>query len=63
MLLAGLAESKSAARRAVTEGGVYLNNRKVSDAEATLQTADLLHGRWVVLRRGKRSVMGARVGP
>jgi tyrosyl-tRNA synthetase len=63
LLLAGLAESKSAARRAVTEGGVYINNRKITDAEATLETADLLHGRWVVVRRGKRSVVGARVEP
>jgi tyrosyl-tRNA synthetase len=63
LLSAGLAESKSAARRAVAEGGVYLNNHKVSDPDATLETADLLHGRWVVVRRGKRSVMGARVEP
>jgi tyrosyl-tRNA synthetase len=55
-----LVDSRSAARRAVVEGGVYVNNTKVTDPDATLQTADLLHGRWVVIRRGKRSVMGAR---
>jgi tyrosyl-tRNA synthetase len=55
-----LVDSKSAARRAVVEGGVYINNTKVTDPDAALQTADLLHGRWVVIRRGKRSVVGAR---
>jgi tyrosyl-tRNA synthetase len=55
-----LVDSKSAARRAVVEGGVYINNTKVTDPDAALQAADLLHGRWVVVRRGKRSVVGAR---
>jgi tyrosyl-tRNA synthetase len=55
-----LVDSRSAARRAVVEGGVYINNTKVTDPDATLQTTDLLHGRWVVIRRGKRSVVGAR---
>jgi tyrosyl-tRNA synthetase len=55
-----LVDSRSAARRAVVEGGVYINNKKVTDPDAALETADLLHGRWVVIRRGKRSVVGAR---
>jgi tyrosyl-tRNA synthetase len=63
LLGTGLVDSKSAARRAVVEGGVYLNNRKLTDPDASVEAADLLHGRWVVVRRGKRSVMGARVGP
>jgi tyrosyl-tRNA synthetase len=58
---AGLVDSKSAARRAVAEGGAYVNNRKVASAEATIDPADLLHGRWVVLRRGKRSVAGIEI--
>jgi tyrosyl-tRNA synthetase len=62
LLATGLVDSKSAARRAVVEGGVYLNNRKLTDPEAAVEGSDLLHGRWVVVRRGKRSVMGARVG-
>jgi tyrosyl-tRNA synthetase len=57
----GLVESKSAARRAVKEGGAYLNNVKVTD-EAYAPTADdLLHGRFLVLRRGKRSVGGVEL--
>jgi tyrosyl-tRNA synthetase len=62
LLATGLVHSRSAARRAVVEGGVYLNNRKLNDPDASVQAAELLHGRWVVVRRGKRSVMGARVG-
>jgi tyrosyl-tRNA synthetase len=55
-----LVDSRSAARRAIVEGGVYVNNKKVTDPDAALQAADLLHGQWVVIRRGKRSVVGAR---
>jgi tyrosyl-tRNA synthetase len=52
----GLSPSRSAARRAVAEGGAYVNNARVGDAEARPAEADLLHGRWLVLRRGKRSL-------
>ncbi|SDL71007.1 tyrosine--tRNA ligase [Nonomuraea jiangxiensis] len=58
----GLVESKSAARRAVKEGGAYLNNVKITD-EAYVPTADdLLAGRFMVLRRGKKSIGGVEVG-
>jgi tyrosyl-tRNA synthetase len=46
--------SKSAARRAIAEGGAYLNNRKVTDVGAVPQPDDLLHGRYLILRVGKR---------
>ncbi|TDU03518.1 tyrosyl-tRNA synthetase [Streptomyces sp. 846.5] len=59
----GLVPSKSAARRAVKEGGAYLNNAKVTDEEAVPTTADLLHGRWLVLRRGKRSLAAVELVP
>ncbi|WP_033821054.1 tyrosine--tRNA ligase [Kitasatospora sp. MBT63] len=52
----GLAPSRSAARRTIKEGGAYLNNAKVTDEEATTAASDLLHGRWLVLRRGKRNL-------
>lgn len=52
----GVVSSKSAARRAIAEGGAYLNNQKVTDVEARLSNDDLLAGRWVLLRRGKRTV-------
>jgi tyrosyl-tRNA synthetase len=59
----GLVPSKSAARRAVKEGGAYLNNAKVTDEEAAPSTADLLHGRWLLLRRGKRSLAAVELVP
>ncbi len=57
----GITASKSAARRAIAEGGAYLNNRKVLAEEAEPARADLLHGRFLVLRRGKRTVGGVEV--
>lgn len=55
---AGLVESKGAARRAIKEGGAYLNNERVTDSTARPTTDALIHGRWLVLRRGKRTVGG-----
>jgi tyrosyl-tRNA synthetase len=57
----GLTPSKSAARRAVAEGGAYVNNERVGDPEGRPADADLLHGRWLVLRRGKRSLAAAEL--
>ncbi|HTR68933.1 MAG TPA: tyrosine--tRNA ligase [Mycobacteriales bacterium] len=54
----GLCPSRSAARRAIEEGGAYLNNVRVSDVDAVPSPADLLPGGWLVLRRGKRSLAG-----
>jgi tyrosyl-tRNA synthetase len=61
MAAAGIAPSKSAARRAIAEGGAYLNNVKVTEPDAVPQASDLLQGRFLVLRRGKRTVGGAEV--
>ncbi|TMB57910.1 MAG: tyrosine--tRNA ligase [Chloroflexi bacterium] len=58
---AGLAESRSAARRTIAEGGLYLNNRRVADPNAIPDAADLLGGRWLVLRRGKRTLAALEV--
>jgi tyrosyl-tRNA synthetase len=52
----GVVTSKSAARRAIVEGGAYLNNIKVTDPDARLSSEQLLHGRFVVARRGKKTV-------
>lgn len=52
----GLVPSKSAARRAVKEGGAYVNNVKVGSEDAVAEAGELLHGRWLVLRRGKKSL-------
>jgi tyrosyl-tRNA synthetase len=53
--------SKSAARRAITEGGAYLNNQKVTSADAVPGPEDLLHGRYLILRVGKRTIGVAEV--
>ncbi len=50
----GLAASRGDARRLIAEGGAYLNNRKLGDPATQPAAADLLHGRWLILRRGKR---------
>jgi tyrosyl-tRNA synthetase len=51
---AGLAASKSEARRITEQGGAYLNNRRVDDLQARVTPAHLLAGRVVVLRAGKK---------
>jgi tyrosyl-tRNA synthetase len=57
----GVVPSKSAARRAITEGGAYVNNERVTDPDARLAEYDLLHGRYVIVRRGKRTVGAVRI--
>jgi len=61
MALTGIVASKSAARRAIAEGGAYLNNTKVTEQDAVPSRADLLHGRYLILRRGKRTVGAAEI--
>jgi tyrosyl-tRNA synthetase len=53
----GLEPSKSAARRRVQERGLYVNNSPVDDVERRVTGADLLHDRWVVLRKGKHQYL------
>ncbi|HZL81101.1 MAG TPA: tyrosine--tRNA ligase [Demequina sp.] len=60
---AGVTDSKSAARRAIQEGGAYVNNVKVADADAALDPADALAGGWFVLRRGKKTIGLVRTSP
>ncbi|MBE9375417.1 tyrosine--tRNA ligase [Saccharopolyspora sp. HNM0983] len=57
----GLATGRSAARRTVNEGGAYVNNAKIPGEDWTPSADDLLHGRWLVLRRGKRHTAGVEV--
>jgi tyrosyl-tRNA synthetase len=60
--LTGLVSSLSEARRTVKEGGAYLNNERVTDADAVPADHDWLAGGWLVLRRGKRAIAGVRRG-
>ncbi len=52
----GLVASISAGRRAIAEGGVYVNNVKVTDEASALN--ETLHGKYAVLRRGKKTLAG-----
>ena len=56
LVATGLAQSRGDARRAVEGGGAYVNNRRVSDPGYVPTATDLLHGRWLLLRRGKRQL-------
>ncbi|MGY1917263.1 tyrosine--tRNA ligase [Blastococcus sp. SYSU DS0973] len=58
----GLVASLSEARRTVKEGGAYLNNERVTDAEAVPAEDAWLAGGWLVLRRGRRAIAGVRRG-
>ncbi len=58
----GLARSKGEARRTITEGGAYVNNQRVTDAEHVPGEDDLLAGGWLVLRRGKKNLAGVELG-
>jgi tyrosyl-tRNA synthetase len=51
----GFLKSKGEARRAIQEGGIYLNNQRVSDPAQSLALSDLLDGRFAVLRRGRKN--------
>ena len=63
LVAAGLSASKGAARRTIAEGGVSVNNVKIVADDWAPQPSDFLHGRWLVLRRGKRNIAGIeRVG-
>lgn len=58
---AGLVSSLNEARRAIGEGGAYVNNVRVSDVDATVAPDAWLHGRFLVLRRGKRTFAGVEL--
>jgi len=57
----GVVESKSAARRIVKEGGAYLNNKKVESEDFTPSKTDLLQGKYLLLRKGKRDLAAVEV--
>lgn len=61
LVASGLAKSKGEARRTIKEGGAYANNERITDEEWVPANSDLLHGKWLVLRRGKKNFAGVRV--
>ena len=67
LVASGVVPSLSAARRALDEGGAYVNNERVVPPAGGREAVEvdpsrLLHGRWLVLRRGKRTVAAVDVG-
>ena len=56
LVASGLSASRGQARRTLSEGGAYVNNARVTDPAAVPDDADLLAGRWLLLRRGKRNL-------
>ncbi|MFG1804065.1 tyrosine--tRNA ligase [Micromonospora carbonacea] len=57
----GLVPSAKEARRVIAEGGAYVNNTRITEVDARPTTEDLLHGRYLVLRRGKKSFAGVEL--
>ena len=63
LVASGLVAGRGAGRRAIAEGGISVNNLRISDEDAVLTAAQLLHGRWALLRRGKRTLAVAERKP
>ncbi|GAA3490230.1 tyrosine--tRNA ligase [Streptomyces cremeus] len=61
LIAAGLAPSKGGARRTIKEGGAYVNNVKVTAEDAEVTADELLHGRWLVLRKGKKNLAAVEI--
>jgi tyrosyl-tRNA synthetase len=59
----GLVASMNEARRVIAEGGAYVNNERVTDPESPVPPSALLHGRYLVLRRGRRNFAGIELTP
>ena len=54
-------QSKGEARRAIEAGGIYLNNRRISDAASRATPADVIDNQFIVLRRGRKNYWLVRV--
>ncbi len=55
LMLSGLCPSKGQARKDIEGGGVYVNNAREANPQRHITTSDLLFGRHVLLRKGKRN--------
>ncbi len=56
-----LVASNSAGRRAINEGGVSINNVKITSEDHVVSREDFLHDQWLILRRGKRTFGGIKL--
>lgn len=60
LTIAGLCPSKGQARKDIQGGGIYLNNHRVDDLAHTAGETNLLHGRFILLRKGKKNYLLVR---
>lgn len=60
LVATGLVDSRSAARRVLGEGGVSVNNTRVTDIETPLRSEDFLHGAVAILKRGRKNLAAVR---
>ncbi len=56
-----IASSKGEARRAIEAGGIYVNNRRVSNAALRITSADAIEKKFIVLRRGRKNYCLVRI--
>lgn len=56
----GLVASRKAARRTISEGGAYVNNQKITDETTVINDQQWLHGKYLVVRRGKKTLAAAQ---
>ncbi|MFT4245326.1 MAG: tyrosine--tRNA ligase [Micrococcaceae bacterium] len=61
LVTSGLVPSNSAARRTIKDGGAYVNNEKITDANAEFDDDQLLHNKYLVVRRGKKNLAALKV--
>ena len=61
LVATGVVDSKSAARRILKEGGAYLNNKRVENENFTPTKSDLLQGKYLLLRKGKRDLAAVEI--
>jgi tyrosyl-tRNA synthetase len=61
VIRAGLATSKSEARRAIEQGGIYVNQERVQDVSKALESRDWVAGGNLLLRKGKKEFALLRV--
>jgi tyrosyl-tRNA synthetase len=55
LVAGGVAKSRGEARRSILEGGIYLNNARLSDPASLVSANDILDGQFIVLRKGKKT--------
>ncbi|WZZ30176.1 hypothetical protein YC2023_013577 [Brassica napus] len=61
LVSAGLFESKSAARRMLKQGGVYMNNERVDDENKRVEEDDIVEGKGLVLSSVKKNKVVVRI--